>query len=103
MNTFTRKGYGRIYVEHEKQIDQVTSIIKEMDEYEFDYLPTGFITTISQYPHVVYTHKFDSLDYAALTAICWDKGIKIFCFDSGHDSYPSNSVKLHKAKMQEIV
>jgi hypothetical protein len=71
MITFTRKGYGRIYVENADQIDQVMDIIKEIDEFEFDYLPIGFITTFSEYPSVIYNQKFDALDVNDLTAICW--------------------------------
>ena len=40
--TFSRKGYGRIFVENESDVQKVEDIIRELDEYEFDYYyPTG--------------------------------------------------------------
>jgi hypothetical protein len=87
MNTFTRKGYGRIYVTETEDINKVKAIIKEIDEFEYDYLPKHLITVFSDYPAVVYTGKFDDLDLNLLTAICMDRSIPIFCFDAGHNDY----------------
>lgn len=84
---FTRKGYGRIYVVNENDIPKVDAIIKQMDAFEHEYLPVGFIAPFSDYPSVVYTHKFDSLDTNALTAICLKQGITVFCCDNGHGEY----------------
>ena len=92
MNTFTHKGYGRIYVEKPDDILRVMSIIKEMDEYEFGYLPDQLITTFDQYPKVVYTHKFNDLDTDSLTATCWDRGIRIWVFDAHHTEYQTNGI-----------
>lgn len=91
MRTFTRKGYGRIYVDGPKLIE-VQSIIENMDEYEYSYLPEGFIAPFSQYPALVYTGKFDALDIDALTAICFSKGIHVFCLDNGHEEYCPNAI-----------
>ncbi len=84
----TRKGYGRIYVDEAKNISKVKKIIKEMDEFEYDYLPTNFITVYIDYPAVVYTHKFCDMDLDELTAKCWAEGVKIWVFDAGHTEYP---------------
>jgi len=89
MNTLTRKGFGRIYVENEGDIDKVKAIIEKMDALEYDYLPDGLIALYTDYPDVVYTHKFDDLDMDALTAICWARGIHIWVFDAGYTEYPS--------------
>lgn len=37
-NEFPRKGYGRIFVEKEEDIEKVKDIIRKMDEFEFEYL-----------------------------------------------------------------
>ncbi len=37
MSAFTRKGFGRIYVENESLIENVKNIIKELDEFEAMY------------------------------------------------------------------
>jgi DNA polymerase elongation subunit (family B) len=84
---FTRKGYGRIYVDDPEHIRLVMEEIRAMDEDEFSYLPSEFITTFDQYPMLTYTHKFDELDFAALTARLWKRGIKIFCVDNGRQEY----------------
>lgn len=86
-NNFTRKGYGRIYVENESDIQSVKDAIKEMDECEFDYLPDGLIAPFSEYPNVVYTGKFDDLNLDLLTAKCWTNGIKIWCLDNGRSDF----------------
>lgn len=88
MNTFLHKGYGRIYVDSIDDIAKVKSVIKEMDSYEYDYMPQGLITTFSDYPSVVYIGKFSDLCTDTLTALCWAIGVKIWCYDSGHNEYP---------------
>lgn len=87
MNSFTHKGYGRIYVENEADINIVASVIKMMDDYEFGYMPKNLITTFDKYPDVVYVHKFDDIDLDVLTALCWKKGIKVWCLDNGSREY----------------
>lgn len=77
--TLDRKGYGRIFVEKETDIQKVKDIIKEMDEFEFDYLPDDLITVFSEdNMKAVYTHKFSDLDTQLLTRVCWGRGIKMF-------------------------
>jgi len=88
MNTLTHKGYGRIYCESADDIPKVEAIIKEMDEFEFGYLPPTLVAEFTEYPNVVYTHKFSDMDMDALTATCWKRGIKIWVFDAGHQEYP---------------
>jgi hypothetical protein len=88
--TFTRKGYGRIYVADSKYLDTVKNIIQEMDEDEVKYLPVDLIAPISNYPAVVYTGKFDELNLDALTIICFKYGISIWCFDAGCNEYPED-------------
>ena len=88
--TFTRKGYGRIIVDSEQSISKVKQIIKEMDAFEYKYLPNDFIVDWDHLltdPSVVYTHKFDELDINKLTIRCFMEGINIFCLDNGHDEY----------------
>ena len=55
MGTLTHKGYGRIYCETVDDIAKVHDVIKELDEYEFGYMPKGIVTTFNEYPNVVYT------------------------------------------------
>ena len=88
MNTLTHKGYGRIYVDTVENIDKVKSIIKEMDEFEYDYLPKELIAVASEYPNVTYVHKFSDLDMDRLTAKCWESGIKIWVFDAHRNEFP---------------
>jgi hypothetical protein len=95
-NIFTRKGYGRIYVYKEDDIEKVKDIILRMDDFEYEYLPRDFITTIDEYPRVVYTGKFDDLDIDALTILCMREGVPIFAFDSGHDEYPVDLYRHYK-------
>ena len=57
---FTYKGYGRIYVQTEQDIDRVEQILMNNDEYEFEYYyPKGLVTTIDKYPNAIYNGKFE--------------------------------------------
>ena len=80
---FPRKGLGRIYVQHEDDIDKVREIVKELDENEFYYLPDDFVTTVDQYPRLVFVGKFDDMPIEALTAECWKRGVPIWCVCDG--------------------
>ena len=73
-------------------IDKVMEIIKEMDEFEYEYLPEGLIKPFSEYPSVTYTHKFSDLDMDDLTAKCWERGIFIWVFDARQE-FPENALK----------
>jgi len=87
MKCFERKGYGRIYVDKPENVEFVIRKIKELDKFEFEYLPGGFVVPFSEYPRLVYTYKFDSLDCDKLTAECWKEGVYIFCLDNGHNEF----------------
>ena len=92
MNTLTRKSYGAIYVNNIEDIEKVKAIIKEMDEFEYEYLPEDLIKPFSEYPNVSYVHKFSDLDIDDLTAICWSRGVFIWVFDARQE-YPKNAIK----------
>jgi hypothetical protein len=99
MRTLTRKGYGRIYVQNQHDIKIVEAIIKEMNEFEFTYLPDDYITLFTQFPKTVYTGKFDELDLDLLTYKCYLKGVFIFCFDAGNNEFSVYSAEqLHGSK-----
>ena len=82
---FTKKGYARIYVEKTEDISKVHNLIREIDEYEWDYFPEGLVTTFDEYPQLVYTHKFDAIDPDYIVALCWKRGIKCFAVDAGRE------------------
>lgn len=91
-NTLTRKGWGRIYVLHADHVEAVRAIIKELDEFEYGYLPSSLVAPFSEYPNLSYTHKFDSLCMNRLTATCWARGIAIWACDNGTSEYLSDPV-----------
>jgi len=82
---FPHKGYGRIYVEKEEDIQKVKDIIKEMDEFEFEYIPKDLIAVFKDKIVTTHTHKFSDLDISVLMGKCWQQGIKMFCVDGGSD------------------
>lgn len=87
MAAFTRKGYGRIFCQKEEDVETVYKIIKELDEFEFDYIPSGFVVPVSEFPNLVFTGKFDALDKNVITAACLRKGIIVICFDNAYDEF----------------
>lgn len=86
-NTLTRKGWARIYVAKAEDVARVESVIMDLDAFEHGYMPTGIVAPFSEYPKLVYTHKFDGLDMTKLTAVCWKCGIYIWVCDNGYEEY----------------
>ena len=77
---FEHKGYGRFYVENEEDIAKVKEIIREIDDFEYSYLPEDLITVFSdKNMYAVYTHKFDDMCMTEVLYRAWAKGIKCFC------------------------
>ena len=87
MRTLTHKGHSRIYVQSADAIPKVENIIKEMDSFEYGYLPKQMIAHYSHYPYTVYTGKFSDLDMDELTNRCWEAGIPIWVYDAGIESF----------------
>lgn len=95
--TFCRKGWGRIFVEKEEDIQKVKDVMKEIDSYEFEgYYPTGnhlggngeLIAVFNEENlHAIYTHKFDSMDMTKVLVECWKRGIKCFMIDGRITGY----------------
>lgn len=76
---FSRKGYGRIYVRTEEDVQALKNIIKEMDDYEYSYMPEDLITVFSEENFTsTYVHKFCDLDMGKVLKAAWSKGI--YCF-----------------------
>ena len=79
--TFERKGFGRIFVETEEDVEKLKEIIKEIDPYEANhYLPEDLITTFSDDNfESVYTHKFCDMNMVKVLHKAWTRGINCFC------------------------
>lgn len=92
MSELSHKGYARIYVPTVEDVQKVKDVIKEIDEFEFDYLPNDLIAPFSEYPALAYTHKFSDMDMNKLTAICWSRGIHIFVCDNGLNESMNNAL-----------
>lgn len=107
MRYFTRKGYGRIYVKNPSDIPMIHEIIKDIDEFEYDYLPEGFIAPLKEYPRLVPTQKFDGIDLDHLTIYCAINDIQIICLDNGHQEtiyhpikWPDEIIPEHSVKQE---
>lgn len=86
-NQLTYKGYGRIYVSNEKDVQKVHRILCDFDTNEYlYYYPQGLITTLSKYPEVIYVGKFNL--WSNLVEECKKSNIPIFIFDAGNDPQP---------------
>lgn len=95
-NALSTKGYARIYVDKPEDVPRVEEIIKELDAYEHEYMPKGIVAPFSEYPRLVYTHKFDALDMNHLTALCWLRGIKVWVCDNRSQDWLENPAKVSK-------
>lgn len=77
-NEFVRKSYGRIYVAPDGNPGDVAEIIRQLDEFEYGYLPDNFIAKWNGKIEPVYGWKFE-MDIDKLTTECWNRGIWLFC------------------------
>lgn len=78
---FTKRGYGRIFVNKLEDIQEVIDSVAAVDEFEAEYMPGNFVAVWKgSLADLVPNGKFE-LDYEDLTRFCWDKGIYIFCVD----------------------
>ncbi len=86
---FDRKGYGRIFVEKEEDVEKLEAIMREIDEYEFEgYYPTGnyfggnnerLVTIFNEENfHSIYVGKFDDMDMVPVLKKAWEQGIHCF-------------------------
>lgn len=84
----TTKGNGRIFVQNEEDIEIVRSIIKEMDEQEYEhYLPKDFIAVFHKDRNpLTYTGKFD-IDVPELIIRCQEKDIYIVVYSCNSYNY----------------
>lgn len=90
---FTHKGYGRIYALNEVHVEEIESLIGELDLYEFiHYYPEGLVATASVYPNVIYVGKFCLPQ--KFKEECKKRNIPICIFDSGDEMYPNGVYKL---------
>lgn len=78
--SFDYKGYGKIFVEKESDIEKVKEIIKEMDDFEYSYLPSNLIGVFEKVDiiELAYVGKFDKLNIQELLIKCWKLNIKCF-------------------------
>lgn len=75
--TFEYKGYGRIFVENEKDIQIVKNKIKELDNFEYEYLPDDLIIVWrGDLDDITYCYKFDKLDIDNLCRELFNCGVK---------------------------
>jgi hypothetical protein len=87
MTAFTYKGYGRIYTDPE-HIQDVESILREIDENEYDHYYPGFlVASWGDYPNVEYIDKFALHGYS-FKERCRERNIPVFVFDAGENINP---------------
>lgn len=83
----SRKTYGRIFVAKPEHVAVVEETIKEVDEFEYDYMPKGVVAVFgTDDAELVYLHKFE-IDANALAKACMGKGVWIWIVDGVRDSY----------------
>lgn len=86
-NPFYKKGYGRIYVRHEKDIPRVKEIIKQLDDYEWSYFPhNDFVVPWTGFVDLVYTHKFEACQ-DAITLRCLKENIWVWCISQHREKF----------------
>lgn len=86
---FPYKQYACIFVNEEREIELVRALIKEMDAFEFDYLPKDLVKVWDGSQLLAYTGKFDQIDVDQLTFLAWKRGIRMCVIvGGGHGDMP---------------
>ncbi len=83
---FRYKTYGRVFVAEQEHIAVVHEAIKEVDAFEFEYMPEDLVAVYKPGgPNLlVYLHKFE-IDKTALAIECMNHGVWIWCIDGGFE------------------
>lgn len=88
-NPFSRKTHARIFTDSSENVEKIKSIMKEMDEFEYDYFPEDLITYSKPFMAkindrnyykipLVYIGKFDEMDMNELSIRCMMENIPIY-------------------------
>jgi hypothetical protein len=88
VSEFTYRGYGRIYVLREEDLELAEKLLRNSDPYEYEmYGVPNLITTADNYPHVIYLHKYEP-KLRVFRELCKENNLPVVIFDSGEDSDP---------------
>ena len=74
-----KKHKARIYTDKQENIDKIKEIIKEIDKFEYEYLPDDLITVFNGKIDYVYNGKFYDIDMDEIMKRCWEECIFAFC------------------------
>ena len=100
MKQLIYKGMSRCFVKNKNDVERVTDIIRQMDEFEFNYLPENWVTVtefdfpmgvnfveyvLGKFDDVVYNGKFD-INIDNLIQISKDFGIEVLIMTTVHES-----------------
>lgn len=81
-NPLPRKGYARIYVKSEEDIEVVEGILRDNSEFEWSYYPKGLVAVFNGDLQLIYTGKYEDTCMDKLAFECMKRGIWIQVFKS---------------------
>ena len=87
MRKFERYSEARVYVMDSSLVSIVKDVIKEMSEFEYEYLPDDLITHICEFPLTVNVGKFDDLDLDELCIRCFKRNAPIMIYEPPKNNY----------------
>lgn len=81
MSGWHRKGYGRVFVQREEDVERVEGIIRDLDVDEWEcYAPRDLVGVFDPAkPRIVYLGKFET-STREIEARCWAAGIPVWCY-----------------------
>lgn len=82
MEKLPHKGYARIFVQKEEDVEIVNNVLDSMDEFEASYRPKNLVTTFKGKGCIplIYNGKYSDLDMDFAKALCAEKGIFILIY-----------------------
>jgi hypothetical protein len=82
MEKLPYKGYARIFVQKEEDVEIVNNILDNMDEFEASYRHKNLVTTFKgkDWIPLIYNGKYSNLDMELAKALCAEKGVFILIY-----------------------
>lgn len=93
MKTFNNGAEGRIYTDTQENVERIKQIIKNIDEFEYPYLPDDFVAVWRDGADIdlIPNWKFYGLDLQKIEKECTFKNIPCGCFIGKYEQWLGGS------------
>lgn len=100
MENFISKSKARIYTNTQENVEKIKSYIKQLDEFEYGYMPDDLVAVYNGNFDLVYNGKFEDIDIPQLQNMCFQKDIPCgiifgYCDYDGYNIWYASETSIH--------